>query len=117
MEWVPAIGETLIGLFCWRTSELAVTAVRARSFTLSPLTAIDTPPAGDALVVTKDPSPLISKATLPSFKYLYPVAPELPRRPIPLVRAVCPSLFKATLMLLPFTLALMPVPEAILKVS
>ena len=80
---MPAVGVTVIGLSAC-ASLLTVTAATAKSFTLAASTATFTPVAV-ADVLTRFPSPTTAKDTSPSLRYLLPVDPVSPVRPIPLV--------------------------------
>ena len=83
---MPAVGVTVIGLSAC-ASLLTVTAATAKSFTLAVSTATFTP-ADVADVLTRLPSPVTAKDTSPSLRYLFPVEPVSPVRPMPLVVAL-----------------------------
>ena len=74
---------------------LTVTAPTAKSFTFAVSTATCTPVV-EALVVTRLPSPATLKVASPSFKYLRPVDPVSPVKPIPLVVAFTVLLSRPT---------------------
>ena len=113
MELVPVVGVTVIGLSAC-VSLLTVTAPAAKSLIFALSTDTCTPVVV-ALVLTKLLSPVTAKDTSPSLRYLLPVEPVSPVRPIPFVVALTVSVSKPTVIVWLLTVAVTPLAPATLS--